>query len=468
MKYILAYEWKFFLRKRIMVTAWCLMLAIGLYALYYGRSFNQTQLVTINKIDTAYQHRIHTQLKNFDADTATIEGKSNYNNARDPFMNEWGTRPMAWKNPSGLQAMSLGQSDNQPFYYNLWVYNNVYNNKQVELRNPDKLLSGNFDLAFVFIYLLPLLIIAFSYNVTSLDREQGIAGLLSVQGASERNMARARLFFRCGLILSLVLLLSIIGFAVNRVSLPAALAWTGISVLYTVFWFSLAYAFTSLRNAGSLTALKLVSIWIVLLILIPSLINGLQQPNDQAKIEIADAAREYPGTVWGMEKKYLADTLFAIKPAWKEMFEAGSKDTTELRSIAYAYFMGQKMTQVGRRIDSLALGQQRQLENFNVINPSYGVQSLYNKLAGTELSSYINFREDVDAYQQERYEHITAKRLPGEKLTPSAYKAYPVFTQPYQRISSREWLIGAGPLLFFILLFLIAGNYFFQHSKTKK
>ncbi len=468
MKHILTYEWRLFLRSKGALAAWLLMLLIGVYALYYGRSFHQVQQVTLTKIDTAYQNRILTQVQNFSADTATKEGKSTFNNARDPFMNEWATRPMAWKQPSGLQALSIGQSDNQPFYYNLWVYNNVYNTKQVELRNPDKLLSGNFDLAFVIIYLLPLLVIAFSYHVASQDDEQGITSLLLTQGVSQQAVIIHRLLFRSLVMLALVLFLTTTGMLLNRVPVGTAIGWIGVSLLYTLVWFAIVYAFVSFRNASSVTALKLVSAWIILLILIPSLINGFQQPDEKGKLEIADASREYPGQIWSMEKKKLADTLFQVKPEWKDLFDKSKRDTSELRSTAYIFFLGQKMNSVGFRIDSIAIAGQQQIERLNFINPVYAAQMLFNKLAGTELNSYVDFRKAVSDYQLQRFDRITVKRLPGEKLRVDEYEAYPVFQQSRAGLGLQQWLLGLSPLLLFLFIFILIGNYSWKKSKNVK
>jgi ABC-2 type transport system permease protein len=41
-----------------------------------------------------------------------------------------------------------------------------------ELPNPVNLLAGNFDLAFVLIYLFPLLLIVFCYGLFSAEREK--------------------------------------------------------------------------------------------------------------------------------------------------------------------------------------------------------------------------------------------------------------------------------------------------------
>lgn len=461
MKHLFIYEWKLLLRNRAMVTAWLLLPVIGLYALYYGESFTNTQLKTIHTIDTAYQARVQTQLNNFTADTSTKEGKTKYRNAHDPFQNEWQTRPMAWKQPAGLQAFSIGQSDNQPFYYSLWVYNNVYNVKQVELTNPDKLMAGNFDLAFVFIYLLPLLIIAFTYNIASTDVENGTAGLLSTQGISLHSILVGRLLFRAGLIVASISVLSIAGALLNNVQPGAAISWWLISLLYTAFWFGLAYLFVARKNTGAVTALQLVSVWVVLLIVVPSLLNSRQKTDDKAWLEVADAARDYSTQLRELSKARLADTLFQVEPTWKERFQQ-KRDTTTLRSVAYAYFAMQNMNRIGRRIDSAALAQQRRIERYQWVNPSFAIQLLYNKLAGTELSSFIAFRKALSDYQLQRTERLSLRRMAGESIDRATYAAYPVFVQPAPGLAASDWVWTAAALIIYVVVCALAGRYYWK------
>ena len=65
-----------------------------------------------------------------------------------------------------------------------------------ELENPQRLLSGRLDLAFVLIYLYPLLILAISYNLLSAEQEQGTLALLLSQPVSLRTVILAKVAVR--------------------------------------------------------------------------------------------------------------------------------------------------------------------------------------------------------------------------------------------------------------------------------
>lgn len=457
MNTIFKYEWKLFVRNKIALLAWSIMLLAGLYAVYYGRSFHASQLATITRIDTAYQNRVKNQLDNFSADTTVKEGKTKYRNAHDPFLNEYYTRPMVWKYPHSLQALTIGQSDNQPFYYNIWVYNNVYNTRQVELRNPSKLLAGNFDLAFVIIYLLPLLVIASCYNVLSADREAGITGLLSVQGLTMHKIVSGRLLFRGILAFFLILLLSITGFAANGIyDAYSIFCWLGIALSYLVFWITLIYAVVSAKKSSSVTALVLVGCWVIFLLVIPSLINNFQRTEDAGRIRIADADREFSNQLWEMDKKVLIDTLLQVRPDWRKF---SVKDTNEVRSIAYSYLDMLNMNRVGKGVDNSALKEQQRLKKFNFINPAFCAQLLFNKLARSEIEDFVAFRNHAAGYQLQRSEIINDFRLSDKMFDLSDYQKYPVFTQIRLTIPASQWVSGSLPLLLFCLISIAIGQW---------
>lgn len=468
MKTILIYEWKQFLRNPIMAAAWIVMLLIGSYAIYYGNSSIKTQTNTIVQLDTAYQSRIKTQLEKFSiTDTATAENKAALQGAHDPLLNEYAVRPMVWKTPEPLQALSLGQSDTQPFYYNLWVYNNVYSNKQPELTNPAKLKAGNFDLAFVFIYLFPLLLIAYCFDIASHDREAGIERMLIAQGVSMHRLTLGRLLFRAGIVLWLAFLLSATGFLVNGISSALAVGgWLLTTTLYLVFWITIIYLVTAMRTSSGLSALILVGLWVFLILLVPSTVNKIV-PSVQADfVSQAEAEREYGGYLWDMDKARLLDTLHQVKPAWKSY---AVTDSNEMRNVAYLLFNMTNQNSIGIKHDALISESQRKQENFNYINPAFAAQGLYNRLAETEVNNYIHFRAAAAKYQLARNELISEFRMSNRDFTKSAFLAIPVYSQAKPELKREDWQKGLLPLLLLSIMAATGGSLLWgKNSLSKK
>ena len=73
-----------------------------------------------------------------------------------------------------LTPLALGQSDLYTNRAEVSIGNNNYFSHVLDnddLANPVSQLIGQFDVSFVLVWLVPLVIIAFSYNVVSAERE---------------------------------------------------------------------------------------------------------------------------------------------------------------------------------------------------------------------------------------------------------------------------------------------------------
>ncbi len=451
MKNILSFEWKLFLRNKAEVLVWIFMLVSGLYAVFYGTSFRQRQSEVVSRLDSSYAAWAQKLLDGFTTDTTAQEGKEAYRSSTDPFLNEYRAGTTVWKAPEPLQALSIGQSDNQPFYYNLWVSRNVYLSGYGELRNPDKLLAGNFDLAFVFLYLFPLLIIVYTYPAVSRDREAGIAPLLLAQGLSLHRILAGRLLFRFLIVWALVVVLSLAGYGINSVPFDTFVPWLLIVTVYLLAWFSMVYFVLSFRESSAVSALILVGVWVLFLFLIPSAVNNRYRTEDPENVQLSDLGRQYGSRLWKMDKADLIDTLFLVRPQWSKY---PVKDTSEVRSVAYSFLSMLKLNGEGRRIDSLLLAEQKKLGKLDIVNPAYSVQRALNHLAGTETVFYAGFRKDAGDYQAKRLEIIHDFRLSGRPFGKQDFRNLPAFGQAEAQRSAHALRVMLPVLL---LTFLAGG-----------
>lgn len=87
--------------------------------------------------------------------------------------------------PPGLLApLAIGQSDLLPYYFKVSTDSRETIMASNEIENPNRLLAGRFDLALVLIFLYPLLILALTYNMLSVEQEQGTLALVLSQPVS--------------------------------------------------------------------------------------------------------------------------------------------------------------------------------------------------------------------------------------------------------------------------------------------
>ncbi|WP_256006836.1 ABC transporter permease [Pedobacter deserti] len=458
MKGIFIYEWKRLLRSKVLVAAWLTMLLIGAYGLYCGYEFRTDQVRTAYQIDTAYRSRVNAQLGKFRIlDTVSEQGKKDYKSARDPFLNEYALQVPAVKRPAPLQAMAIGQADNNIFYYNTWIAQSIYSSKTSEIRNPAKLKAGNFDLSFVIIYLFPLLIIACTHDVVGEDRQTGADKLIVVQGRPQWWVSAWRIFFRAGAVTFLALLLSAAGaMLTDALWTIEALVWMLVTLIYLTFWAALCFFIVNLTRTSSLSALVMVSVWILFLFLVPSLIHRGMSKADLHGVEMAEVEREFSYRVWGMDPDKLRDTLVMLRPAWKSY---DLSDEREIKTISYYTILASRLSEVGSQRDEHILSEEETLRWFTAINPGFAAQFLFNRLGGSEASDFVRFRRAAAAFQIARMDHVNYYRLSKEAFTRQAFVGSPGFRSPKPHILASQWMAGLSPLLLLSAGFIVLGIY---------
>ena len=119
--------------------------------------------------------------------------------------------------PTPLAALAVGQSDLLPYYFKVTTDAKETVLAAAELENPQRLLTGRFDLAFVLIYLYPLLILALTYNLLSAEKEQGTLVLALSQPVSLRTLLLGKVASRFVLFLATIVSLAAIALAVAQV-----------------------------------------------------------------------------------------------------------------------------------------------------------------------------------------------------------------------------------------------------------
>ena len=107
--------------------------------------------------------------------------------------------------PAPTAALAVGQSDLLPYYFKMTTDAKETILASAELENPHRLLTGRFDLAFVLIYLYPLLILGLTYNMLSAEKEQGTLVLALAQPVSLHRLVGGKVALRFGLFLGAVL-----------------------------------------------------------------------------------------------------------------------------------------------------------------------------------------------------------------------------------------------------------------------
>ncbi|AKD05016.1 DUF3526 domain-containing protein [Pontibacter korlensis] len=384
---LIKYEWLNFKADKGLLILTTLTLFAGLYGIYYGTTELEKQRENIAKLDVLTEHNVEEMKEKFPGEADA--GDIGYYHST-----------FAVNHPDSWASLSMGQRDVNPYYIKLRLLNLQSQLYDTENINPLKVLSGNFDLAFVLVYLFPLLIIGLCFNILSVEKEQGTLPLLLSQPIGLPLIVGAKLSFRMMIVLGLALLLSVLAMVWGQVMPDVRVAlWLGVVLLYCLFWFGVAFLVAALQKNSAFNAVTLLGVWLMLTIIIPALLNvyvAVKQPIPQA-LELTIKQREVVHGGWDKPKRETMDQFFALYPQYT--------DTTDIkvRFVWRWYYAFQHLGDVA--VADLAEAYQEGLqarhqlvEKLNVLSVPVNVQGVFNAMAGSDLPSHLAFMQSATQY----------------------------------------------------------------------
>jgi ABC-2 type transport system permease protein len=309
--------------------------------------------------------------------------------------------------PTALAALTIGQSDLLPYYFKMTTDAKETVTAAAELENPQRLLTGRFDLAFVLIYLYPLLILALSYNLLSAEKEQGTLALALSQPVSLRTLALAKVTLRLLVLLTTIVLLSVAAFIIGGVDVtsPDALAripfWFVATAAYGLFWFALAVAVSALGRGSATNAMALAATWLVLVVLLPSALNLLATSlyPVPSRVEMVQAVRAASDEANAEGSKALAK-YYEDHPELAGGGADQAMNDFNIIRVAVNAEVERRVRPVLDQFDRQLASQQRLIERVRFLSPAIVMQDALNDISGTGISRHRHFMTQVSEYHQ--------------------------------------------------------------------
>lgn len=340
--------------------------------------------------------------------------------------------------PAPLASLSIGQSDLYPYYFRITTRSKQAFINADEIENPNNLLAGRFDLAFVIVYLYPLLILVLSYNLLSAEKESGQLAMLGAQPVSLRTIVLGKIALRAGVILALSIGFSLIGILLSNtgflsgsnsseVALRLGL-WVVVVTAYGAFWFAVAVAINALGKSSATNAVVLSGMWLLFVLIVPSLVNLTATtfypvPSRVELINaIRDASNEATAEGSNLLSKYYEDHPELIA-------EAKNQDPT---GFAFRFYATQEKVDrsiepVLRRFDEQLTRQQTLIDSARLLSPAIVTQEALNDIAGTSVSRYRFFLSQVDDFHGSWKAFFVPKVFRQLKLNLTDYDRMPEF-----------------------------------------
>lgn len=460
-------EWLLFKRQRWMPCSLLLFAVIGLLSIFTGRQEVRSRMIQADSMRISYQRDVDTVLKKF-TDTSTAKGKADAKNAGLAVMINFRLPQTTIKEPTPLATLCIGLMDVMPWFNQVKFVKNYGEETIVPVSNPLVLFAGNFDYAFTLIYLLPLLIISWCYAVFDAEKNAGTLKLLAIQSGKPARVLRLKLLFRFFVITLSILLLNITGFLLSGAGHPptleACFAWSVLSLLYAGFWFALCRIMIAFRTASTISALSLVAVWLLLLLVAPSLVNAYTQAKQPLplKDEIAAYRRHQGEIIWNTSPAVLSDSFNLYKPAYRSTIDP-AKDTVKLsnRYIAgYYELLDQRMKRIIQPYNAALAARNKVTQQLLSWDPALLAQSAFAALAGNDASAYTEYEKQVDKFQQQWQDFLYPYHFSEKQLAPGTIAHnLPRFT--YQQPGSLLTVTFPATLVMavIILLLLSAAGY---------
>lgn len=382
----------------------------------------------------------------------------------------WGGRVMAI-DPAPKSVLASGMSDLQPSAWRLTLMGkNAQDDSEFE--NPINLAFGSFDLAFVIVFLLPLLVIALSFNLISGEREQGTLALQKAQAAVFRTLFFQKVLARFVLLTGLTLLVILPALAWVGVSLAGVAAWTtaGTASLYSLFWFLLALGINLRGYSSAQNALLCIGAWLGFTLVAPALVNMLAQKVHPipSRAGFQTALREIKSNV-AANREQILDGYYLQHPGATRISEDKldwydwNQCKNYYRDEFFISSIEKKQTDsLEQRYNEKAKRQADFANKLTLFSPALSVQRQMVDLAGNSRRAFDVSAASFDEAQQNWTALFLKKFNADQSLTAADYDKFIKFPD---KLAAASVPVQHNGTFWLILQCLLAGGWVWRSSR---
>ena len=248
-------------------------------------------------------------------------------------------------------------------------------------------------------------------------------------------------------------------FGINPITrLITFLSLLGLVLVYTLFWFALAFLVNLWAGSSAKNAVALIGLWVVFVLLVPSVLNQLGNtlyPMPSRTLMINEM-RSLKAAVTEKQDEILDNYL-------RDHPEYAINDTTQKRSFYHRYMASQNLIKV--EMEPVVQAYEEQLNNQQAwigrlkwISPSIALQESLNQMAGTSTRDYESFREQVVGFAGNWREHFMPFLYNNRVFTQQDHPDLPSFQYKHSEYSYSGvvLVLFALSIILFCLGFLIS------------
>lgn len=318
-------------------------------------------------------------------------------------------------------------------------------------------MSGNLDLGFVIIYLFPLVLIALTFNLYSEEKELGTWRILASQTANKSGFLFKKLLIR--ILFVLVLLITLLVIAILVLEIPLNQNFWALflqSITYLLFWSALCFWMVTLLKSSSFNALTLLSVWVLLTILFPAIVNNYvlnkyQVPEAlEAMVEQRDGYHEK----WDLEKNAAMVGFLEKYPQFKS-YSVPEDKFSWIWYYGMQYMGDLAAKDTSEEMTDKIMSRNTVSEKIALLIPTMHAQLSFNTLAGTDMISHLEFLNALAVFHEDLRLSLYTKVFDGQSADTVDWTKYEA--KFYSAKPNFDWMYLMLPTLLITLIISVFG-----------
>ncbi|WP_454045936.1 DUF3526 domain-containing protein [Chryseobacterium sp. Marseille-Q8038] len=434
-----------FYRNKAYIIALLFLFMAGIMAIYTGKKFLDRNEDIISKSEAFQKESIQRNIKFHKDDLGLVLYYIKFN-----LVNE----------TPRLSALNIGMRDLNPSIQGVTIRNLEEQRYNSDFYNPANAAVGNFDFSFVIVFLFPLVIVAFCYNLISEEEERGTWKLLSVQSGNLQKLLDHKMLIRLLAVTAVYLALMII--ASVWIKIPLDLYYIAFLIsgwLYLMFWFALCRWVISFRKSSAQNALILLIVWVGINFIIPMssniLIQKIYPVNESLKAVMEQ--REGYHNKWDEAKLPTMEKFYKAYPQYRN-FTVEENDTFTWTW----YYAMQHMGDLESAASSEQYTEKMQKRNQAAVYLGYFLPNLHTQLveshlAKTDMNNNLQYASSLKKFHEKKRLYFYPLIFSGQTAEPINWGQQTI--QVFKLSAPIQWIQILLPYLIFITLFIILSQY---------
>ena len=349
--------------------------------------------------------------------------------------------------PEKLTALTVGQSDVLSGYYRVTAHPAYTFLTTGEITNPLNVLTGSFDVAFVIVFILPIVIIALTFDLVSREKEMGVMALVAAAGVSLSSIIVAKATARLSLIAAALCFVTAAVTILTGAASVALLGWIAVVAAYALFWFGLALVVNTANRPSVTNGVILANIWLVFVVVLPAFVNMAANAIYPApsRVELTTAMREASEAA-DKQAAGAREAFFFDHPDMAG--QAGNSDAYFIQVMATDAAVERAVAPLLKAFDAQAERRERIVAGLQYLSPAILAQQALAVLSGTDNARFADFTQQVVRFHGRWRGFFQDRIIKGERLSAADFDRIPTFVY---RNPGLSWNTVYGPLAALLL-----------------